>query len=196
MDCSGCVHYCKKYNFKPVTIETIMPAPAPGLFSSSDEEIPFVKRLTSLNTSTPILAMSGSESDSDATSGDEDVRVKNMLDRVLEAVQNSPGEPEKGVSIHKIKQYLKLHYQVHKVEMSTQLKPAIQVALKRKLLIKLTGFNRVMVGSVKLNPDRKKPAKKSNEPEAVPEKGRADKKRKASADDVMISRKDKKRMKA
>lgn len=196
MDCSGCVHYCKKYNFKPVTIETIMPAPAPGLLSSSDEEIPFVKRLTSLNTSTPILAMSGSESDSDATSGDEDVRVKNMLDRVLEAVQNSPGEPEKGVSIHKIKQYLKLHYQVHKVEMSTQLKPAIQVALKRKLLIKLTGFNRVMVGSVKLNPDRKKPAKESNEPEAVPEKSRANKKRKASADDVMIARKDKKRMKA
>lgn len=198
MDCSVCAHFCQQYNFKPVTIETIMPAPAPGLFSSSDEEVPFVERLTSINTSTPLIASDSSDKDSsDATSSDEDVQVKNMLDRVLEAVRNSPGDNlEKGVSIHKIKRYLKLHYQVRKVEMSTQLKPAMEAALKRKLLIKLTGNNRVMVGSVKLNPDLDKPAKESNEPAAVPENSRAVKKRKAEADDVIIAKKGKKRMKA
>ncbi|XP_058824569.1 uncharacterized protein LOC131685123 [Topomyia yanbarensis] len=75
---------------------------------------------------------------------------KSFLEKIVEALRNSPADPEKGTSIVRIKAYLKEKYRIRKAEMGKMLKPAMENAMQRKIVIKTTG-NGLLTGSVRLN---------------------------------------------
>lgn len=77
---------------------------------------------------------------------------KDFLGKIIEAVRRTPPDPEKGVSIVKIKKYLKEEFHIRKAEMIKMLKPVVEDAVERNVLIKTTAKRTLLLGSVKLNP--------------------------------------------
>lgn len=231
MDCSYCSQYGEAYGFKPIIID--IDGTMPGDFvanSSSDDEsvqhasavLPSPAPLPS-STSTPNIDKNNNNKGNgskrggatDADKGGASAEVNEMLNRVLEAVRQSPTDDKsKGVSVYKIKNYLRLQYCVRKDAMTRHLKPALEAALRKKLLLKTTGTQSVLVGSVKLNPATHKGSDISSESSSsadeddeqektapsvlIAELGQPEnsrKKRKASDEDVVV-KVGKKRMKA
>lgn len=206
-DCSFCAQFGELYGFQPILIDPTMYKLTAS--SSSEEEIDnSVQLLPVSSSSTPIVDVSNTaNSDKKSTTTavvapDDDGEVKTMLDMVLEAVrQTPPNDSKKAVSIYKIKQYLRLQHRVTKAEMTKQLKPTMETALNRKLLIKVSGTGSVLLGSVKLNPAHEKPASDSEstgdeEPAAAPETAKAAaKKRKAGGEESTKSVRASKRLK-
>ncbi|KXJ81158.1 hypothetical protein RP20_CCG021491 [Aedes albopictus] len=159
MECSSCEKFAEVYGFQPLVIAPTMSKITAD--SSSEDEVGAVKRLPVANSSTPLIidtSVNNSNSNGKkggAAVGNDDPKdeVSEMLDKVMEAVRSSPtNDAKKGVSIIAIKKYLKLQYRVRKAQITQQLKPAMEAALNRKLLVKVSGNRGVLMGSVKLNP--------------------------------------------
>ncbi|XP_065080420.1 uncharacterized protein LOC135703226 [Ochlerotatus camptorhynchus] len=109
-----------------------------------DGSVGVVVEPISITTSTPVAASSTKSKDG---------TLKRMLQMVLEAVRKVPSENQvKGISIQKIKTYLKEKHGVRKKELKDQLRPTLESAIKRKMLLKTAGRASVLIGSVKLNP--------------------------------------------
>ncbi|XP_055643351.1 uncharacterized protein LOC129779728 [Toxorhynchites rutilus septentrionalis] len=123
----------------------------PGLSESGSEEEADLDQLQVSN------EISGQEMDASAevtisssqtTSSASDT---DFLTMVLEAYRNSPiANPEKGLSTRRIRTYIKENFRVHKSEMKEKLKPVLEDAVERNILIQ-TG-KVLMTGSVRLNP--------------------------------------------
>lgn len=203
-DCSLCAQFGELYGFQPILIDPTMYKFTAD--SSSDDEAGSVQHLVPVSSSsTPIIDVSNTTGEKKgATTGgsDDGDEIKEMLDKVLEAVrQTPPDSSKKGVSIYRIKEYLRQQHQVKKPQMTRQLKPAMEAALHRKLLIKVTGTRGVLLGSVKLNPAHEDPANDSESstedeaPAVVPETAREAKKRKAGGEESAKTSKVSKRLK-
>lgn len=158
MECSSCEKFAEVYGFQPLVIAPTMSKITAD--SSSEDEVGAVKRLPVANSSTPLIIDTSANNSNGkkggaTTVGNDDPKdeVSEMLDKVMEAVRSSPtNDAKKGVSIIAIKKYLKLQYRVRKAQITQQLKPAMEAALNRKLLVKVSGNRGVLMGSVKLNP--------------------------------------------
>lgn len=219
MECSSCEKFAEVYGFQPLIIAPTMSKITAD--STSEDEVGAVKRLPVANSSTPlIIDTSANNTNSNGkkggatTVGNDDPKdeVSEMLDKVMEAVRSSPtNEAKKGVSIIAIKKYLKLQYRVRKAQITQQLKPAMEAALNRKLLVKVSGNRGVLMGSVKLNPANSRKSESASdesdeseesdeeEPAAAPETVKEDtgsRKRKVGGDETAKSARVAKRLKA
>lgn len=126
--------------------------------SSTDDETPTrttlsgIVRLQSSNrssvgqpaTSTPIA-----EPSSAGTSSGE---VQQFLVKIVDALLKIPSDPVKGVSIVKVKKYLKNKFGIRKDTMTKMLKATLEEAIARNVIIKSTAKNRVLLGSIQLSP--------------------------------------------
>lgn len=209
MECSSCETFAEVYGFQPIVIAPAMYKITAG--SSSEDEAGSVKRLPVTNSSTPLVIDTSNNSSNGKKGGAIDDDVSKMLDKIMEAVRKSPtDDTKKGVSVYAIKKYLRHEYRVRKAQLTQQLKPAMEAALDRKLLIKVSGNRGVLVGSVKLNPaHNRKPESESDqsdeddeeddeeEPSAAPESLKEEnRKRKAGGDETARSARVAKRLKA
>lgn len=84
----------------------------------------------------------------DNSSDDE---KKNFMGKALAAFREQYGDPDKGLSIVKVKKYLRSQYHVQKPEMAKLLCTVLEDAVERRILIKTTGKS-VLSGSARLNP--------------------------------------------
>lgn len=215
MECSSCEKFAEVYGFQPLVIAPIMSKITAD--SSSEDEVGAIKRLPVANSSTPLIIdtsannSNGKKGGATADNDDPKDEVSEMLDKVMEAVRSSPtNDAKKGVSIIAIKKYLKLQYRVRKAQITQQLKPAMEAALNRKLLVKVSGNRGVLMGSVKLNPANSRKSESGSgesdeseeegeKPAAAPETVKEDfgsRKRKVGGDETAKSARVAKRLKA